>query len=200
MARRAINASRSSPTALRTRRRAALPGEEVRRAVALHRGVFSVDGGVESGSSALHSHGKSARAPKNSPTRSPGWNGLQAWADAPCPLREPLVRSATTTTSRTPIDAPKHPGLAGRRALQPQSRAALRRLEALGLDRVCPRRHGRGRDLHKPSGTTRPAPGRRTTASASTTSFCRRRRPTDFRPPRSTSACAPGKSLRITYR
>src|SRR6266852_5795402 len=50
------------------------------------------------------------------------------------------------------------------------------------------------------SGTTRPAPGRKTTVFASTTCCCRRRRPTGWSPPASTSMCAVGKSRPITFR
>ena len=59
---------------------------------------------------------------------------------------------------------------------QPQSRAALRTLLNLGLTDAV-------RAFHldtpaTPSGTTRPAPGRRATGSGSTTCCCRRRPPT----------------------
>src|SRR5262249_31044180 len=48
--------------------------------------------------------------------------------------------------------------------------------------------------------TTRPAPGRRTKASASIICCCRRRPPIGSSPPESTSTCAAGKSRRITFR
>src|SRR5215813_4006375 len=57
----------------------------------------------------------------------------------------------------------------------------------------------RGRALTR-SGTTRPAPGRRTRASASIICCCRRRPPIGSSPPESTSTCAAGKSRRITFR
>src|SRR5258708_26281780 len=49
-------------------------------------------------------------------------------------------------------------------------------------------------------GTTRRAPGRRTTASASTISCCRRKPPTGYSSPASTSTCAAGKSRPTTCR
>src|SRR2546430_590905 len=51
-----------------------------------------------------------------------------------------------------------------------------------------------------PSGTTRPAPGRRTTASASTISWPHPRPPTGWCRPPSTSTPAAGKSRRIMCR
>ena len=50
------------------------------------------------------------------------------------------------------------------------------------------------------SGTIRPAPSRRTTASASITCCCRRRPPIASSPPASIASPAPGKSHRITCR
>src|SRR6516225_1764024 len=57
----------------------------------------------------------------------------------------------------------------------------------------------RGRALTR-SGTTRPAPGRRTRASVSIICCCRRRPPIGSSPPESTSTCAAGRSRRITFR
>src|SRR5215510_7043753 len=51
-----------------------------------------------------------------------------------------------------------------------------------------------------PSGITKPARGRRTTVSESTTYCCRRRRPTVSPRPASTSTCAPGRNHPTTCR
>src|SRR5487761_1582231 len=50
------------------------------------------------------------------------------------------------------------------------------------------------------SGITKPAPGKRTTASASTICCCRLRPPTSSATPASTATCGPGKSRQIMCR
>ena len=93
---------------------------------------------------------------------------------------------ATTTSSPSRGDATRPGGLGQRRAV-PAARRAGQVPRALQPrpDRRGPRLRRRGR-ASTPSGTTRPAPGRGTTASASTICCCRRRPPTGWPASRST--------------
>ena len=90
---------------------------------------------------------------------------------------EPLVLAGDYNVIPEPMDAKRPQAWLSDALFQPESRAAFRRLLATSASRTrcAPAIRSPASIL---SGTIRPAPGRRTTASASTTSCCRRKRPT----------------------
>ncbi len=142
--------------------------------------------------------------PNGNPAPGPKYDYKLAWMER---LRAPRRGAARGRGSR-----------AARRRLQrhPPGRG-LPRPEGLGRGRAVPPHHPRGLPPHRqpradrrvsrrrrphpaatPSGTTRPAPGRRTTASASTICCSRPRPPTASSPAASTSRSAAARSLPTT--
>ena len=123
---------------------------------------------------------------------------LQERAAGLLQLEEPLLLVGDFNVIPEPVDAKNPQAWTDDALFQPETRAAYRALVNLGLtDRCAPAIPA---PASTRSGTTRPAPGRRTTASASTTSWLRRKRPTASSRPASTSSPAPGRSPPITCR
>jgi len=109
-----------------------LPGEESDAQSRFIEGVFSVDGGVIRVVSAYMPNGNPLGTEKF--TYKIAWmERLQAWAEARVALEEPLVLAGDYNIIPHPIDARNIQDWLGDALYQPQSRAALRRLEALGL-------------------------------------------------------------------
>ena len=104
----------------------------------------------------------------NTPTSSPGWTASMP-APAPCwPWRKPFFLAGDYNAIPEPRDAKRPQDWVGDALFLPQTRAHFHALTHLGLtDAVRSRSPA---TASTPSGTIRPAPGRKTTASASTTS------------------------------
>ena len=82
-------------------------------------------------------------------------------------LEEPLVLAGDYNVIPEPIDAKDPEAWVNDALFQPETRQAFRRLENLGFTDAVRASPMRGTSIH--SGIIRPAPGRRTTAFASTT-------------------------------
>ena len=91
---------------------------------------------------------------------------LENWAAERLALEEPLVLAGDYNVIPEPIDARFPENWVNDALFQPQTRQAFRRLANLGFTDAV--RSVTDAPTSTRSGTTRPAPGRRTTASAST--------------------------------
>ena len=158
--------------------RRGLPGDDERRAGPLHRGACSRAPAARCASASLY-------LPNGNPIGTEKFAYKLAWMER---LRGPrrdaagargAVRAGRRLQRHPRADrrhAPRALGRATRSSSRRRARA-FRALLNLGPDRRLPRLHRRA-PATTPSGTTRPAPGSGTTASASTTSCSRRRPPT----------------------
>lgn len=109
-----------------------LPGDEADAQSRFIEGVFSVEGGVIRVVSAYMPNGNPLGTEKF--TYKIAWmERLQAWAEARVALEEPLVLAGDYNIIPHPIDARNIQDWLGDALYQPQSRTALRRLEALGM-------------------------------------------------------------------
>lgn len=109
-----------------------LPGDDADEQARFIEGVFSVDGGVVRVVSAYMPNGNPLGTEKF--TYKLAWmERLQAWTQARLTLEEPLVLAGDYNIIPHPIDARDIADWLGDALYQPQSRAALRRLEALGM-------------------------------------------------------------------
>ena len=173
-----------------------LPGEPDEQARYLEAVISTAGGAVRVASIYL---------PNGNPTGTPKFDYKLAWMDRLkahagdlLKAEEPVVLAGDLNIIPEPRDA-RYPQNWVRDALfQPESRAKFRETLHLGYGdalRLCDDGPGLSR-----SGITRPAPGRRTTASASITCSCRRRPPTGWSGSRCTRRRAAGTSRRTTCR
>ncbi len=123
---------------------------------------------------------------------------LSKYAHERLQLEEPLVLAGDYNVIPTADDVHNPAVWANDALFLPQTREKFRALTNLGLtDAIRAVSDDAGSTR---SGTIRPAPGRRTGASASTTCCCRRRPPTGSPAPASTSTSAPGSGRPTTCR
>jgi exodeoxyribonuclease III len=109
-----------------------LPGDDGDEQARFMEGVFSVEGGVVRVVSAYMPNGNPIGTEKF--TYKLAWmERLQAWTEDRLKLEEPLVLAGDYNIIPQPIDAKNPEDWLGDALYQPQSRAALRRLEALGM-------------------------------------------------------------------
>ena len=109
-----------------------LPGDEADQQARFIEGVFSVEGGVLRVVSAYMPNGNPIGTEKFS-YKLAWMERLQAWAQARMALEEPLVLAGDYNIIPQPADAKNIEDWLGDALYQPQSRAAMRRLEALGM-------------------------------------------------------------------
>ena len=143
-----------------------LPGDPDDEQARFIEGVFSTDKGALRVASLYLPNGNPVDDEKNSPTSWPGWSGWRTGPPSRLALEEPLVLAGDYNVIPEPIDARFPENWVNDALFQPQTRQAFRRLANLGFTDAV----RAVTDAPRPtrSGTTRPAPGRRTTASAST--------------------------------
>ena len=163
-----------------------LPGDDSDEQARFIEGVFSTARGALRVVSLYLPNGNPIDDPVKFPYKLAWMDRLERWAKERLELEEPLVLAGDYNVIPQPADA-RHPeNWLGDALFQPVTRAAFRRLVSLGFTEAV--------RASIRSGTIRAAHGRRTTASASTTSCSRPKQPTSLPPHRSTSMCAPGKS------
>ena len=144
-----------------------LPGDRGRRAGALHRRrVLDGRAGALRVASLYLPNGNPVDDEKKFPYKLSWMERLEHWATDRLALEEPLVLAGDYNVIPEPIDAKIPENWVDDALFQPQTRQAFRRLANLGLTDAV-RAVTDAADITR-SGTTRPAPGRRTTASAST--------------------------------
>src|SRR5579883_1998709 len=123
---------------------------------------------------------------------------LSAYARERLSHEEPLILAGDYNVIPTASDARNPQAWTDDALFLPKTRDEFRALINLGLHDAV--RATSTIPACLPSGTIRPAHGRRITASASTTCCCHRARPTGSPMSASTSTCAAGKSRLITCR
>ena len=159
-----------------TRCNRGLPGDDADEQARFIEGVFSTPRAARARRLALSAERQPGRRREKFAYKLAWMERLERWARERLELEEPLVLAGDYNVIPEPIDARVPENWVNDALFQPETRAAFRRLENLGFTDAV--RATTDAAASTPSGTTRPAPGRRTTASASTICCCRPRRPT----------------------
>ena len=176
-----------------------LSGDDADEQARFIEGVFSTDKGALRVASLYLPNGNPIDDEKKFPYKLAWMARLESWAAERLKLEEALVLAGDYNVIPEPADAKYPENWVNDALFQPATRQAFRRLEESSASPK-PSAPSPIQPMSSPSGTTRPAPGRRTTASASTTCCFRPKPPTASSRRRWRSTCGPGKSRRTTFR